>query len=96
LQTSTVREALEFSALLRQPASVSKEEKLAYVDEVINLLEMREVSITNVLRRGNLLNLYSMPTLSSEYLVKGSTWSSASALQLVSSLLPNHSSYCSW
>lgn len=41
LQQSTVREALQFSALLRQPASVPKEEKLAYVEEVINLLEMQ-------------------------------------------------------
>ncbi|KAB2575415.1 ABC transporter [Lasiodiplodia theobromae] len=42
LQTSTVREALNFSALLRQPAHVSREEKLAYVDEVIKLLDMEE------------------------------------------------------
>lgn len=40
LSTSTVREALEFSALLRQPHSVPRKEKLAYVDEVINVLEM--------------------------------------------------------
>lgn len=40
LETSTVREALIFSALLRQPASVSKEDKLVYVEEVIRLLEM--------------------------------------------------------
>jgi ABC-type multidrug transport system permease subunit/ABC-type multidrug transport system ATPase subunit len=42
LQTTTVREALNFSALLRQPAHVSREEKLAYVDEVIKLLDMHE------------------------------------------------------
>lgn len=42
LQTTTVREALEFSALLRQPDHVPREEKLAYVDEVIKLLEMEE------------------------------------------------------
>ncbi|KKY26811.1 putative abc transporter [Diplodia seriata] len=42
LQTSTVREALHFSALLRQPAHVSREEKLAYVEEVIKLLDMQE------------------------------------------------------
>ncbi|EER44595.1 multidrug resistance protein [Histoplasma capsulatum H143] len=40
--TSTVREALNFSALLRQPASVPRAEKLAYVDEVIKLLEMED------------------------------------------------------
>lgn len=40
LPESTVREALSFSALLRQPESVSREEKLAYVEEVLKLLEM--------------------------------------------------------
>ncbi|KAJ4116121.1 Multidrug resistance protein [Fusarium equiseti] len=40
LETSTVREALQFSAVLRQPSSVSKEEKYRYVEDVINLLEM--------------------------------------------------------
>jgi ATP-binding cassette subfamily G (WHITE) protein 2 (PDR) len=38
---ATVRETLEFSALLRQPSRYSKEEKLAYVDEVIKMLEMQ-------------------------------------------------------
>jgi ATP-binding cassette, subfamily G (WHITE), member 2, PDR len=42
LQTSTVREALNFSAILRQPAHVPKAEKLAYVEEVIKLLDMQE------------------------------------------------------
>lgn len=42
LQTTTVREALNFSALLRQPAHVPRAEKLAYVDEVIKLLDMHE------------------------------------------------------
>ncbi|RAK73142.1 pleiotropic drug resistance family ABC transporter [Aspergillus fijiensis CBS 313.89] len=40
LPTSTVREALQFSALLRQPAHLSRKEKLDYVDEVIKLLGM--------------------------------------------------------
>jgi ATP-binding cassette, subfamily G (WHITE), member 2, PDR len=40
LETSTVREALQFSALLRQPARTSKREKLDYVEEVIRLLDM--------------------------------------------------------
>ncbi|KAH7142903.1 ABC-2 type transporter-domain-containing protein [Dactylonectria estremocensis] len=44
LATSTVREALTFSALLRQPAKYSKAEKIAYVDTVINLLNMSEYS----------------------------------------------------
>lgn len=42
LSTATVREALTFSALLRQPPSTPKQEKLDYVEEVIDLLEMRE------------------------------------------------------
>ncbi|ETN41430.1 uncharacterized protein HMPREF1541_03366 [Cyphellophora europaea CBS 101466] len=42
LETSTVREALTFSAVLRQPAHVSRAEKVAYVDEVIKLLEMED------------------------------------------------------
>ncbi|WWC68268.1 uncharacterized protein I206_102191 [Kwoniella pini CBS 10737] len=40
LQTSTVREALRFSALLRQPKHVTKQEKYEYVEEVLKLLEM--------------------------------------------------------
>ena len=42
LNTSTVREALTFSALLRQPAHVPRQEKIDYVTEVIKLLEMTE------------------------------------------------------
>ena len=37
---STVREALQFSALLRQPKDVSIEEKYDYVEQVIVMLEM--------------------------------------------------------
>ncbi|MCJ1432403.1 hypothetical protein MMC27_001759 [Xylographa pallens] len=40
LSTATVREALTFSALLRQPQRYSKAQKLAYVEEVIETLEM--------------------------------------------------------
>ncbi|KAG0161727.1 hypothetical protein PDIDSM_667603 [Penicillium digitatum] len=42
LETSTVREALVFSALLRQPANISRQEKIAYVEEVIHMLGMEE------------------------------------------------------
>lgn len=42
LETSTVREALRFSALLRQPARVPTKEKIEYVEEVIKILEMEE------------------------------------------------------
>ena len=41
LATSTVREALAFSALLRQPAKYTKAEKLAYVEEIIRTLDMQ-------------------------------------------------------
>jgi ATP-binding cassette subfamily G (WHITE) protein 2 (PDR) len=40
LATSTVREALSFSAILRQPKAIPPDEKLAYVDKVIKVLEM--------------------------------------------------------
>ena len=39
---STVREALRFSALLRQPRTIPIKEKYAYVEKVIDLLDMRE------------------------------------------------------
>lgn len=42
--TSTVKEALIFSSILRQPASVPREEKLAYVDHIINLLELEDIT----------------------------------------------------
>jgi ATP-binding cassette, subfamily G (WHITE), member 2, PDR len=42
LETTTVREALNFSAILRQPGHVSRKEKLSYVEEVIKLLDMEE------------------------------------------------------
>ncbi|KAI9000280.1 putative multidrug resistance ABC transporter [Gaertneriomyces semiglobifer] len=42
LETSTVREALTFSALMRQPRHISRDEKIAYVDEVIKLLDMED------------------------------------------------------
>ncbi|KAI9833623.1 MAG: hypothetical protein M1819_003576 [Sarea resinae] len=42
LATSTVREALRFSALLRQPKTVTKKEKYEYVEDVIGMLNMEE------------------------------------------------------
>jgi ABC-type multidrug transport system ATPase subunit len=43
---ATVREALEFSALLRQSRNTSQEEKLKYVDTIIDLLEMHDIENT--------------------------------------------------
>ncbi|RSL90675.1 hypothetical protein CEP52_014514 [Fusarium oligoseptatum] len=57
LSTSTVREALIFSALLRQPSRYSKEEKLAYVDEVIDLLDMTDYADAIVGIPGSGLNV---------------------------------------
>jgi len=42
LETATVRESLQFSAMLRQPKSVSKKEKYDYVEEVIKMLNMTD------------------------------------------------------
>lgn len=41
--TATIREALEFSAVLRQERHIPRSEKLAYVDTIIDLLELREL-----------------------------------------------------
>ncbi|KAI0993829.1 ABC multidrug transporter I, partial [Podosphaera aphanis] len=43
-QTQTVREALRFSADLRQPFDVPRHEKYAYVEEIIGLLEMEYIA----------------------------------------------------
>lgn len=43
---ATVREALEFSAVLRQPRHVPREEKLKYVDTIIDLLELHDIADT--------------------------------------------------
>ncbi|PSN65506.1 ABC transporter [Corynespora cassiicola Philippines] len=43
---ATVREALEFSALLRQSRDIPREEKLAYVDTIIDLLELHDLEHT--------------------------------------------------
>ncbi|KAI5293121.1 hypothetical protein KEM52_005819 [Ascosphaera acerosa] len=42
--TQTVREALQFSALLRQPYETPREAKLAYVEEIISLLELENLA----------------------------------------------------
>ncbi|KAJ5404505.1 ABC multidrug transporter A-2 [Penicillium cosmopolitanum] len=54
LETSTVREALVFSALLRQPSNIPYAEKIAYVEEVIKMLGMEEYAeaVVGVLGEG--------------------------------------------
>ena len=54
---ATVREALEFSALLRQPRTTPREEKLKYVDTIINLLELDDLADTLVGTVGNGLSV---------------------------------------
>ncbi|KAF1953903.1 ABC transporter-like protein [Byssothecium circinans] len=41
--TATIREAVEFSAILRQERSVSRQEKIDYVDKIIDLLELESI-----------------------------------------------------
>jgi ABC-type multidrug transport system ATPase subunit len=43
---TTVREALEFSALLRQSRETPREEKIAYVNTIIDLLELHDLADT--------------------------------------------------
>ena len=41
--TATIREALEFSAILRQDKSITRQEKLDYVKKIIELLELQDI-----------------------------------------------------
>lgn len=57
LHTTTVREALRFSARLRQPKSVSKKEKYDYVEKVIRMLDMEDFAEAVVGTPGEGLNV---------------------------------------
>lgn len=57
LGTSTVREALRFSAVLRQPKSVSQKEKYDYVEQVIMMLNMADFAEAVVGSPGEGLNV---------------------------------------
>lgn len=50
---ATVREALEFSALLRQSREVSRSEKLQYVDTIIDMLELHDIADTLIGKPGS-------------------------------------------
>ncbi|KAH6685828.1 brefeldin A resistance protein [Plectosphaerella plurivora] len=54
--TATVREALQFSALLRQPRETPRQEKLDYCETIIDLLEMRTIAGATIGRIGEGLN----------------------------------------
>ncbi|PYH96381.1 hypothetical protein BO71DRAFT_471956 [Aspergillus ellipticus CBS 707.79] len=64
LETTTVREALRFSAMLRQPRSVSKKEKYDYVEEVIKILHMQDFAEAVVGSLGEGLNVEQRKLLS--------------------------------
>ena len=53
---ATVREALQFSALLRQPREVPIEEKYAYCETILELLEMQDIAGATIGRVGEGLN----------------------------------------
>jgi ATP-binding cassette subfamily G (WHITE) protein 2 (PDR) len=57
LETTTVREALRFSAMLRQPKEVSQQEKHEYVENVIKMLGMQDYSEAIVGNPGEGLNV---------------------------------------
>lgn len=57
LPTTTVREALRFSAILRQPSSVPAQEKFEYVEKVIEMLNMEAFSEAVVGQPGEGLNV---------------------------------------
>lgn len=57
LETTTCREALRFSAMLRQPKSVSKAEKYAFVEDVIKMLGMEDFAEAIVGNPGEGLNV---------------------------------------
>ena len=54
--TATIREALHFSALLRQPKEVPVKEKYEYCERIIDLLEMRSIAGATVGTMGQGLN----------------------------------------
>ncbi|KAF2813847.1 ABC transporter [Mytilinidion resinicola] len=54
---ATVREALEFSALLRQSRETSRVDKLAYVDTIISLLELQDLEHTLIGKLGSGLSV---------------------------------------
>ena len=64
LDTMTVRDALKFSAVLRQSAEISKADKLAYVDEVIDVLEMHAFADAVIGSPGQGLNVEQRKRLS--------------------------------
>ncbi|KAK6527806.1 GTPase-activating protein [Orbilia ellipsospora] len=57
LETATVRESLRFSAVLRQPANVTQQEKYNHVEDVIKMLGMEDFAEAVVGNPGEGLNV---------------------------------------
>jgi ABC-type multidrug transport system ATPase subunit len=51
-RTQTVREAIEFSAILRQDSSIPRQEKIDYVNKVIDLLELNDLQDAVIISLG--------------------------------------------
>ncbi|KAF5125052.1 ZEB2-regulated ABC transporter 1 [Metarhizium anisopliae] len=93
LPTSTVREALQFSALLRQPSTRLRSEKLAYAETVLKMLDMEayaEAAVgvpgegLNVEQRKRLsigVELAAMPDLPTSGLDSQTAWSICTLLR---------------
>ncbi|KAJ6093557.1 hypothetical protein N7486_008846 [Penicillium sp. IBT 16267x] len=64
MDTTTVREAHKFSAMLRQPRTVSKQEKYDYVEQVIQVLGMEDFAEAVVGSLGEGLNVEQRKLLS--------------------------------
>lgn len=64
LETSTVREALQFSAVLRQPGNITQADKYQHVESVIDLLNMHEFADAVVGVPGEGLNVEQRKLLS--------------------------------
>ncbi|ODV58800.1 ATP dependent transporter multidrug resistance [Ascoidea rubescens DSM 1968] len=60
----TVRESLQFAARLRRPTSVSEEEKMDYVEKIIDVLQMRSFANAVVGKVGSGLNVEQRKKLS--------------------------------
>lgn len=94
LPTATVREALEFSALMRQPAG-SQEDKLSYVDNVIEILDMKSYAEAIVGVPGDGETIHCAPCVNANVHTQVSTSSNANDLPSVSNLWPSQSCFCS-
>ncbi|RMD40166.1 hypothetical protein DV735_g4954, partial [Chaetothyriales sp. CBS 134920] len=51
-KTATIREALEFSAILRQDRDIPRSEKIDYVNRIIDLLELNEIQDALIISLG--------------------------------------------